>query len=418
VALVHTARPWPSCEGISARTCEGLGNAGLQRALAAVPAASRRSVSWNGATSDANIEHLVLRQRFDAALLEDAASAGVQLLAGRLRQLPQPNGNNPLLQIETPAGEVDKWSCRFLVDARGRTATASGAGQVRGPETVSLLQLRQQAPATPGSHVSSFDDGWAWLATTAGGLCFLQLTVTSDASRLPKRGDLNRWFEAQLALLQPLPGLDLSCKPLGDVIARGSTSILQGELVTPHSLRVGDAAMAVDPLSGNGMFQSLSCALIAPAVINTLLNHPAEQELAAQFYRDRVRHSFFRFARMGRDFYRMETRWQGAQFWRQRRSWPDDEPAHADTAPRLLGVERRPVVAGGRIREQAVAVTSDQPLGVWHVGGIELAPLLHDLPLPLAQRRALLATRLADSCAGDARKRAALESWLRRYALL
>jgi flavin-dependent dehydrogenase len=375
-------------------------------------------VSWNGDSSDANTEQLVLRQHFDAALLEDVAAAGVQLLPGRVRQLPPPDGNDPCVHIETPSGTVEKWICRFLVDARGRSAPASATGQVRGPETVSLLQLRQGPPTTPGSRVSSFADGWVWLATTANGLSFVQLTVTTDANRLPKRDGLNAWFEAQLGQLQPLQGLDHSTQPVGDVIARGSTSILQGDLVAPHSLRVGDAAMAVDPLSGNGIFQSLSSALIAPAVINTLLQYPADQSMATQFYQDRVRHTFLRFARMGRDFYRMETRWQETGFWRQRQAWPDDQPSHSDTAPALLGIHSRPVVAGDRICARRVAVTTDQPLGVWHVGGVELAPLLQDLPATPVQRRSLLTARLADSCAGDAGKQSLLAAWLRRYELL
>jgi hypothetical protein len=283
---------------------------------------------------------------------------------------------------------------------------------------VSLLQLRQGAPAAAASAVSSFADGWAWLASTAGGLRFVQLTVTADDTRLPKRGELERWFELQLAQLQATAGLDLAGEPLGGVIARGSTSVLQGELVTSSTLRVGDAAMAVDPLSGNGIFQSLSSALIAPAVINTLLRHPAERALAAQFYQDRVRDTFSRFARLGRDFYRLETRWPAAPFWLQRQAWPDQQPSHADTAPTLLGIESRPVVAADRICAREVAITSDQPLGVWHVGGVELAPLLRDLPDPIEQRRLLLASRLATCCAGDSGKQATLQAWLRRYRIL
>jgi len=40
----------------------------------------------------------------------------------------------------------------------------------------------------------------------------------------------------------------------------------------------------VDPLSGNGIFQSLSSALVAPAVINTLLRQPDSADLARRFY--------------------------------------------------------------------------------------------------------------------------------------
>lgn len=53
-------------------------------------------------------------------------------------------------------------------------------------------------------------------------------------------------------------------------------------------LRVGDAAMAVDLLSGNGIFQSLSSALQAPAVINTLLQRPERAELARRFQQQRA----------------------------------------------------------------------------------------------------------------------------------
>ena len=418
VALVHAPRPSQTCEGISARTCEGLRSAGMSQALATVPAASRRQVCWNGESSGANTEHLVLRQAFDAALLADLSEAGVELLPGRVRQPADPQGNGLRIHIETPGRAAKILYCRFFVDARGRSSSGSGASQLRGPATVSLLQLRQGAPAPAASAVSSFADGWAWLASTAAGLRFVQLTVTAGDKRLPKRGELERWFERQLAQLQTTEGLDLAGEPLGGVIARGSTSILQGELVTSNTLRAGDAAMAVDPLSGNGIFQSLSSGLIAPAVINTLLRHPAERALAVQFYEDRVRHTFLRFARMGRDFYRLETRWPTAPFWRQRQAWPDQQPSHADTAPTLLGIESRPVVAADRICAREVAITSDHPLGVWHVGGVELAPLLRDLPGLPEQRRLLLASRLATCCAGDSGKQATLQAWLRRYRIL
>ncbi|EGC97958.1 monooxygenase FAD-binding protein, partial [Burkholderia sp. TJI49] len=58
------------------------------------------------------------------------------------------------------------------------------------------------------------------------------------------------------------------------VFARTSSATLCADTGGANWLRVGDAAMAVDPLSGNGIFQSLSSALQAPAVIHTLLAHP------------------------------------------------------------------------------------------------------------------------------------------------
>lgn len=38
-------------------------------------------------------------------------------------------------------------------------------------------------------------------------------------------------------------------------------------------------------------------------------------------------------------------------------------------------VERRPVLRDGLVDEAEVVVTADQPLGVWHLQGVELAPV-------------------------------------------
>jgi flavin-dependent dehydrogenase len=418
VALVHIPRPWPCIEGISARTLEGMRNAGLLRAAATAAAASPRQVSWNGESSAANREHLVQRRVFDAALLEDAAEAGVQLLPGRLRQCLHTREQN-VAHIDTPAaGRLTVYS-RFMVEARGRKAPAAApANQLRGPATVSLLRTSRGTSAGAGSGVCSFADGWAWQACAGDGWHFLQFTVTSQEHSLPNRARLRHWFQHELDRLPAEMHPPAGAQESSDIMARGSSSILQGELISPAMLRVGDAAMAVDPLSGNGIFQALSSALVAPPVINTLLRHPEDSQLAMQFYRDRVRHTFLRFARLGRDFYRLESSWPQSDFWRQRQQWPDDLPAHSDSAPQLLGIEPRPVVAGDRIRLRKVAVTNDQPLGVWHVGGVELAPLFETLPVAASARRSTLAERAVAASTGDAARRAMLEAWLRRYRQL
>ena len=44
--------------------------------------------------------------------------------------------------------------------------------------------------------------------------------------------------------------------------------------------------------------------------------------------------------------------------------------------PETVRVARGPVVCAGRIVEEDVVVTPDQPLGVWHVDGLAVAPML------------------------------------------
>jgi hypothetical protein len=249
-------------------------------------------------------------------------------------------------------------------------------------------------------------------------MAVLQIIKAVGDRHPPKRAELDHWYARQLSQLGHL-GREFTALPAASgVLARGCTSILHSQLAGENYLRVGDAAMAVDPLSGNGIFQSLSSAMVAPAVINTLLNRPSGAELARQFYQARIADNFMRFARTGRDFYRMESRWSKQSFWHQRQAWPDDIAAHGGDDARWLGVESRPVVLEGFITSRPVAITSDRPLGVWHVAGIELAPLLDHLPVDAGERSQLLRARLAAHNYADPGNRAALASWLQHYRLL
>ena len=77
---------------------------------------------------------------------------------------------------------------------------------------------------------------------------------------------------------------------------RGSTALLHDAIGTRKKLRIGDAAMAVDPCRGMAFF-SHSPLMAAPAVINTLLQRPQDSAMALQFYQDRCEHLFERFSR-------------------------------------------------------------------------------------------------------------------------
>jgi hypothetical protein len=173
--------------------------------------------------------------------------------------------------------------------------------------------------------------------------------------------------------------------------------------------------MAVDPLSGNGIFQSLSSATTAPAVINTLLRAPEDAALAVAFHSSRLQETFLRFARIGRDFHAAETRWSDASFWRERSLWPDALAAHVQPE-RIEGAALRPVIEDGLIREREVLLTTGQPLGVWRVEGVAVAPLLRDLPASPAERAALLEARIAEAAPAPL-QRQQVQAWFNRHGI-
>lgn len=397
VRVVSEWRRFSAVEGISQRVLDGLRHAGLAQALASACAPSVRRVLWNGEGQPLNQECLLDRPVFDAAIREDLRAAAIPVLEARVLRV-ESNALGHLIQVE----EGGPIRADFLVEARGRQAPLAG-GRLRGPETLSLLNHWQEAPGQPASAVESLSDGWAWMARLADGRCYWQLTLDASSSRLPARDQLADYCaqrRRESALVAQLFGA--AAGQPASLHARSSTAILFNEVSGSNWLRVGDAAMAVDPLSGNGIFQSLSSALQAPAVINTLLQCPERAALARRFHQQRVEHLFLRFARTGREFYAMEQRWQDQAFWRDRRHWPDNEPMHQSADFSQVRVVRAPVIRDNLIDEVEVVVSADQPLGVWHLQGIELAPIVRQLlagatleqvlqDRPLAQQQGLRA---------------------------
>jgi len=395
VTVVSDWRRFAAVEGVSQRVLEGLRHAGLGGALSEAAIPATRQVRWNGEHLHMNQEFLLDRQRFDQALRDDLARAGVTLVEGRIREVARADGH------EVRLDDGQRLQAEFLVEARGRQAPLA-ADRMRGPETVSLLNLWQAEPGAPTSAVESLGDGWAWMARLADGRCYWQITL--DAQGVPSKAALPEYCATRRrdsALVAELFGVQ-AMQP-AHVHARSSTAILAGDCVGDDWIRVGDAAMAVDPLSGNGIFQSLSSALQAPVVINTLLRRPERAALARQFHQQRVEQLFMRFARIGRDFYAQEQTRAGQPFWTRRRGWPDAQALHLSADWQSVQLARRPVLREGFVDEAEVVVTADQPLGVWHLQGVELAPVV----------RAVLAGQLLDEVMSSYPQ--AQQSMLRRW---
>ncbi len=402
VQVIGEPRPFSAVEGISDRVVEGLRYAGFNRVIANLPDPSARNAVWNGEHNSANTERLIDRQQVDQLILEDLRAADIGVVEAKISKVfeQEQASNQGDKGFVIRLADDSELNVDFLVEARGRAAPSAHLPRIRGPETLSLLQYWQGPETERGSAAVSLADGWAWMAKTESGKRYLQLTLdvgvnkssnsanTSDNNAVASNGDGNNSSGSH-----KLPGKDQLAKycrqrfeqipeaaefmadaePVGIPHGRTSTPILCEQTVGANWLRVGDAAMAVDPLSGNGIFQALSSALQAPAVINTLLKYPDRKALAEQFYQQRVSGLFYRFARIGRDFYAMEQQWTDHPFWQQRNQWPDAEPMHQTVSFDQLEVKAMPVVNDGVIDEQEVVVTPDQPLGIWHMAGIPLA---------------------------------------------
>ena len=379
VAVVGRPRRPPGWEGLSQRTVEGLHAAGCYSAVGALGPEVRRWASWNGKQASANRERIVDRGRFDATLRDDVAESGGALFDGSAGRYAETDAGW-IVAVQRRDAAPLSLTADFLVEARGRQAPLRGARRVAGPASTALHRMLALPKAwQPMTAVESFADGWAWFAAEAGTRGALQIILSSETAEFPRRVELTAFYQSKLAALPELGRLLAAAKPIGPVTARTATTVLVSPIVGRQFIRVGDAAVTVDPLSGSGIFEAIGGALAAAPVVNTLLRHPDGSQLAIDYYRERAEDNFLRHSRIGRDFYQQEQRWSTSKFWQVRQTWPDDQPARQPSTsaePQIVG---RPVVKDDRITLDEVIVTADQPRGVWQVAGVPLVPLLRAL---------------------------------------
>lgn len=376
VAVVQQARSFNAIEGLSKRVLQGLHHAGCLHALKTVNAPTPRSVYWNGQHNHANVEHLVERAIFDKALLADLAAYDIPVYTGNISKIKYSEASS---QISYKTNQATQYlTADFIVEARGRRAPSQG-NALRGIDTLAILLHYHNHHAEIGSKVCSFADGWAWSAHLAHmPHAYLQFSISAHHPMLQghkQRADLAQYCLQQL----PEDFINQQALNIEHISARNSTSQLHHEVINSRMMRVGDAAMAVDPLSGNGVFQALSSALIAPAVIHTLFTLPENTAIAQQFYAERIETLFYRFVRIGRDFYRDEQSYHDHEFWQTRQAYPDNKPAHLVPDPTSIQVCKKAVVENNVIIEKEVVTSADNPLGIWHIDGITLAPIIRYL---------------------------------------
>ena len=414
VLLLAAGRSRPRIEGLSQRVVDILQAQGLDHALGAVGPAVTREVLWNGEGGGRNREYVTDREVFDAALLQDCRAAGLETRSFSRLSVSESEGG--VLVAYADRNCPGKAAARIFVEARGRSAPLARARQRRGPETTAIMRRIVGGDGRPGTALESFQDGWAWYVCD-GAKAFLQVFFDSGGG-LPKRAQLLSRFERAMKELPLLSGFMAGGRPQGATMTRNATPYLATQLLGNARIRVGDAALAVDPLSGHGLFEALGSALAATAAINTLLALPERAALAGRFYEERAAIAFLRYCRTGRDFYALESRWRDREFWRARAVWPDREPAHPSDGPGRLAVVRRPVVEHGLIVERRVVVTPDQPRGIWRVNGVPLPELIDLLQAHEGQGLADSLPEVAQRLAIAEAELATALDWLRARGLL
>ena len=262
------------------------------------------------------------RRRFDAMLASAAEEAGATLHR-RARITDCEVGRSGDWTIQYVCDERRcQLRARFLVDATGRACTAArrqGAIRRRCDRLTGVFGIFESFEADPDHRtlVEATAEGWWYSARLPDAR--MAIAFMSDADLLPPqhpqlRAYWMRQLQGSVQTRARAAGLTLEhlLQPLR-WIAAGS------EILECSSgarwLATGDAALAFDPLSAQGIYQALRSGLLAADTIEAALR--GESGAAAEWSL-RNRHSFEGYMRTRQAYYRLERRWPGSAFWQRR----------------------------------------------------------------------------------------------------
>ncbi|MEN3331543.1 MAG: hypothetical protein V7641_908 [Blastocatellia bacterium] len=265
------------------------------------------------------------RGRFDRMLAEAARQRGVRVMTGARVLSLRPAG-----QGWTIAGQQEgvpfSFSARFLVDATGRRSTIArkaGRRQRSIDNLIGLVAFLQSSAAdvvtTNTLLVEAVENGWWYSAPLADGR--LVAVYMTDSDLLPvKGGKLAFWLNCLHHTCLTKQRLRPFQSPAKLTIRPANTSFME-QLAGPNFLAIGDAAMAFDPLSSQGIYKALCGAIGAASVVAEVRNG---QSGGLETYAGELHHEFNRYLELRTAYYSLERRWPDSLFWQRR--WPIAPP--------------------------------------------------------------------------------------------
>ena len=265
------------------------------------------------------------RKRFDAMLALEAEEAGTKVCLGArgVSCLPVTSGG---WQVEfTSDGKRDHLQAALLVYATGRACVLARwqrAKRIFYDRLVGLVGFFSARSAERKCNyqtlIEAAENGWwysGWLPESR-----LVVAYMTDADLVPKgRVAVSEYWQNRLEQAPHTRSRMSGCVPETSLRSIAANSYRMDRIAGEDWLAVGDAAIAFDPLSSQGIRHALESGLLAAhAIEDCLLGY----QTALDEYTRETQGRFLKYLSMRAVHYRQEQRWSSSVFWQRRQSEP------------------------------------------------------------------------------------------------
>jgi flavin-dependent dehydrogenase len=266
------------------------------------------------------------RTRFDAMLRDEARNSGAAVLSEARLMCVHQEGNGWRLAIR--AGEARQHArelhSAWLIDATGRSAAVGrrlGARRIHEDHLVAFYARFRPADGTvrdedSRTFIESVPDGWWYTALIPSGERVVALLTDSDLADRTALQSVSGFMDLLQGTTHVGPLLARhGYRPDGDPRGADAGTARLFRCAGAGWLAAGDAALAFDPLSSQGILNALYMGTKAGQAIAHALCGDADHIDA---YVQQAESIYAAYRSNRHSYYAAETRWRGRPFWHRR----------------------------------------------------------------------------------------------------
>jgi len=268
------------------------------------------------------------RQAFEAYLREAALQRGVTNVWAKLHSSQYENNHwyiKAQSTAEIPDQKTHNIKAKFVIDASGRQSHFARQLGVEREHFDKLIACWATLPNTEQNKMSTISAsglGWWYSAPLPNNKRVLALQTDSDLVDRAAIKDSKQFIELAKANREMAKILE---KNQGEIefhgtVAANSTRLNQ--VSGQQWAALGDAVMSFDPLSSQGMFNAMACALQLTGLIQgqDLIQKPdsikmQQFEMSYKHQMDQIWEHYIKHKSI---FYGEERRWRDLEFWKRR----------------------------------------------------------------------------------------------------
>ena len=255
------------------------------------------------------------RARFEADMRANAVQSGARLLApARVEGIAATDVG---WSIALDGGNTV--SASVLIDASGRRSRLlrdHGQRHMVADRLACAYQTVEAGSADPATYIEATQDGWWYSAVLPGNRRLVAFHGDSDLAAVARIFDAGPVVAALsvAGLAEIIGAVDLSSAAPPAMCSAASVA---HSAAGKRWLAAGDAALAFDPLSSQGLFNALVTGIEAGNNALAMLDD-ASADAAMRDHAAMVGRVWQAYSQHHATYYRMEQRWPDAPFWQRR----------------------------------------------------------------------------------------------------